>query len=696
MLYWSKVLLPALVLLTEAVAFDAWHLDNLYTLATERLDPVVNPNGVSSHLHRILGGNNFGANYNSDQALASTCTTAAVQKDNSNYWLPQLFWMENNTFTPIDAGTRFYYVLIRQDDATPIKAFPPGLRMLVGNPNAKTFDEQGLPDNTAVYICQKDHFKTPNHDVKTTNFNFETDCPDGLQVLLKFPPCWDGKNLYKSDGSHMAYTDNSIYGACPVSHPVRLPAIMLEYVYRTHKLRPGVALKGNLVWANGDTTGYGLHGDFVNGWDFDVLTQALTDTRCVTQGEMTMTACPVLGAYADNAKAAACKPARGVLESYTDGVALKALPGCNKPWASGAKPTCSPAVADPSLPSALTGTDGSLVYTGSAYTSNATASATYTANGWKKEGCIGTQTTLLVNPFQYTETALTAEKCGTYCEEWGMPYMALFGGIYCQCAASYSTAANQYADSVCNTKCPGNSSQSCGGNGKTVFYSKTSVSTTVTHPNVTDSQYIGCRRDGSGVHMLNTSYVSYSPMTIDWCKTYCVSQGATLAGLEFGHACMCGNSYAGGGTPMPQSYCNLPCSGNSAQLCGGSQIAVSTFNLSLPGSISYASSSSKAVTASISSSKAATASSSSSASKASTSSAASSTSKAATSSTAASTSKASTSSAAVSTSKAATSSAAASTSKAATSTSKASSAAATSTTKVRRRAQGARRIPNAE
>ncbi|WVQ86150.1 hypothetical protein IAT38_008318 [Cryptococcus sp. DSM 104549] len=591
-------LLPAIVLLAQAAAFDAWHLDDLYTLATERLDPVVSPNAVSSHVHRILGGSNFGANYNYDQALASKCTTASVQKDNSNYWLPQLFWMENNTFIPLEAHTRFYYILIREDDNTPIKPFPPGLRMLVGQPNAKSAAETGLPDNTAVFICQRDHYKPVNQDVKADNFNFPTDCPDGIQTLLKFPPCWDGKNLYKTDGSHMAYTDNSIYGACPVSHPVRLPAIMLEYIFRTDKLRPGVVVKNKLVWANGDTTGYGMHGDFVNGWDVDVLNKALTDTRCVTQGEMTMTDCPVFAAYADDAKAQSCKPARGVVDSYADGVPLKTLPGCNKPWSSGPKPTCSPAIPNPILPRALTGTDGSLIYTGSAYNTTTTSP---TVNGWTRKGCIGGPTTTLVDPIQYTDAGLTVQRCAAYCEEWGMSYMGVFSGQYCQCAKAIYSSALVFASSNCDTKCVGNSAQTCGGNGKLELYSKPS-STVVHHSLVSDPQYIGCLRDGVGTRALTTAYVSYSPMTIEWCKTFCVSRGARLAALEFGRACMCGDQWAGGGTPMPQSFCNSPCSGNQYQFCGGPQISISAYNLSLPGTISYAvssavSSASKALTA---------------------------------------------------------------------------------------------------
>lgn len=37
-------------------------------------------------------------------------------------------------------------------------------------------------------------------------------------------------------------------------HPVRLPHILLEYVWHVESVAPGVPMKGNLVWSNGDTT----------------------------------------------------------------------------------------------------------------------------------------------------------------------------------------------------------------------------------------------------------------------------------------------------------------------------------------------------------------------------------------------------------------------------------------------------------
>lgn len=52
---------------------------------------------------------------------------------------------------------------------------------------------------------------------------------------------------------------------CPLSHPVRIPSILLEYTQFIAQPAAGAIVKGNLAWANGDTTGHGIHTDFING-----------------------------------------------------------------------------------------------------------------------------------------------------------------------------------------------------------------------------------------------------------------------------------------------------------------------------------------------------------------------------------------------------------------------------------------------
>ena len=108
-------------------------------LVNERLDPVVSPNALASHMHTVIGGSNFGAPCNYADAIKSSCTSFPISIDKSNYWMPELYWINNNgsSFTPLGHPFRVYYF---RDNSSPndvTRPFPQGLRMLAGNPNSK-------------------------------------------------------------------------------------------------------------------------------------------------------------------------------------------------------------------------------------------------------------------------------------------------------------------------------------------------------------------------------------------------------------------------------------------------------------------------------------------------------------------------------------------------------------------------------
>jgi hypothetical protein len=65
----------------------------------------------------------------------------------------------------------------------------------------------------------------------------------------------------------MAYPASGNYksGPCPSSHPVQLISLFFEILYDTNQFAN--MWYGNshpFVFANGDPTGYGFHGDFVS------------------------------------------------------------------------------------------------------------------------------------------------------------------------------------------------------------------------------------------------------------------------------------------------------------------------------------------------------------------------------------------------------------------------------------------------
>jgi hypothetical protein len=72
----------------------------------------------------------------------------------------------------------------------------------------------------------------------------------------------------ETDIIQMAYPDpakgDTMGGMCPQSHPVALFHIGAEFSWDTGSL--GISDSSNLIFSSGDNTGFGGHGDFMQGW----------------------------------------------------------------------------------------------------------------------------------------------------------------------------------------------------------------------------------------------------------------------------------------------------------------------------------------------------------------------------------------------------------------------------------------------
>ncbi|KAJ6549869.1 WSC domain-containing protein [Mycena capillaripes] len=79
---------------------------------------------------------------------------------------------------------------------------------------------------------------------------------------------------------------------------------------------------------------------------------------------------------------------------------------------------------------------------------------------------------------------------------------------------------------------------------------------------------IGCQEDSTSARTLKHLVAVASPsMTVESCLDSCAAGGYILAGVEFGDECYCGNALLYGyGTSQT---CDMPCSGNPSEFCGG-------------------------------------------------------------------------------------------------------------------------------
>ncbi|TAQ84697.1 hypothetical protein B7494_g6971 [Chlorociboria aeruginascens] len=267
--------LASCLLLAAAPASAFWRLPCTDPVVVERADPVISPGIVSGHVHTIMGGNGFSFDMNFASTQASTCSSCT---DKSNYWVPTLYYQKKDGgFISVDqSGGGTIYYLQRSDPQDPeysqgLIAFPNEFRMVAGNPFLRNFTNS-LEANGINFAC------LGTNTAETNSFP-NIKCPDGLRAQVFFPSCWDGVNSDSPDHkSHVAYPSATTNGYCPSTHPKRFISLFYEVTWNTPDFDDmWYGDNQPFVLSTGDPTGFGYHGDFINGWDSATLQAAITD-----------------------------------------------------------------------------------------------------------------------------------------------------------------------------------------------------------------------------------------------------------------------------------------------------------------------------------------------------------------------------------------------------------------------------------
>jgi hypothetical protein len=379
------------------------------------------------------------------------------QEDLSNYWTPQLYvHMKDGTFKPVPAagdpsdingGMTVYYLQRPSNDT--LTAFPAGFRMLAGD-SSKRFGGSDLATQGISFACL-------GANQPETNYIPPYPCPYGLRAQVFFPACWDGVNLDSTDHkSHMSYPNSNNYnnGPCPASHPVHTISLFYEVLYDTNQFADQWnGTRHPFAFANGDATGYGFHGDFINGWDVDVLQNAI-DTCTDDSGQVEECAAVTLFTHDEQT---ACRIPVTVAEKV-DGTLTK-LPGCNDV-------TYGPARASPPAGCIDNTTFGPAPGIFVDFTAS---------KHWSYLGC-GTDS-VSDRAFQSAYMAsdnLTVEACVDFCIAKGWSYAGLEYAQECFCgdALSPTHAPKDGVMGGCNMKCRGSEDETCGGSNAMSVYGK--------------------------------------------------------------------------------------------------------------------------------------------------------------------------------------------------------------------------------
>ena len=517
---------------------------------------IVTPGTVGTHVHAIAGGSNFGISSSYADMLQSSCTTAPVTVDKSNYWIPQLYYYKPDTaeYTMVPVAYMNAYYLNRPGTHPndTVSAFPDGLRMLSGNPEARSFDPSYPYSHAISYVCL-DFATSHTGDAAWNQRNdfFAHNCPSGMRAQVNFPPCWDGVNLDSEDHqSHMAWPSGGVDGGdCPASHPVHLVSLFYEFVFSVENMPFNDASLPTWVWSNGDTTGYSLHGDFMNGWPSlvngrNVLQDAIDHCGTDLGVGGYLSQCPALAPYVDSAAAYACRPQNPMVnEAIGDGSYISTLPGDNLLWnGHGIKPLT------PNF------TDDAITYT---------TSLSIIPNGYANVGCIaeGTSGRALTGA-SFAAANMTRGACVSFCQSYGYPLAGVEFGRECYCDSAMKNGATNLTllkSDKCGMACANSIYENCGGSGTLQLFNNPSMYVVPTLP--TGWVSTGCMTDSGFTRALSGYSFSSGAMTNELCMATCLKQGYHLAGVEFSRECYCADAFTTGSVAASSATCNMNCAG---------------------------------------------------------------------------------------------------------------------------------------
>lgn len=237
----------------------------------------------------------------------------------------------------------------------------------------------------------------------------------------------------------------------------------------------------------------------------------------------------------------------------------------------------------------------SIVTAGVSTTTAAAAATASTSNGWASIGCfsdsVQARTLTYAQGVPNGPGGMTVEQCTSACQLGGYSLAGVEYAQECYCGNALSSGGAKEPDmSGCNMPCAGNVSEYCGGSNRINIYDfnnayPTSAIPTIGAPTTSstappsastsaalDWTYLGCYTDATHTRtLLNVQAANANP-TVETCIAACAKSGYTLAGVEFGGECWCDNTLHNGGGPAPDGNtgCNLACTGNAAEICGGS------------------------------------------------------------------------------------------------------------------------------
>lgn len=194
---------------------------------------------------------------------------------------------------------------------------------------------------------------------------------------------------------------------------------------------------------------------------------------------------------------------------------------------------------------------------------------TATSGPWVPLGCFSEGTTArALRDASTSSNLMTPAFCQDFCASKNLQYAGVEYGRECYCgSAIYSYPAT----SGCNMACAGFAGEICGGGNRLNVFNNTAFSPPGLVKVVGEYELQGCYSEPVGGRaLLGYSFANSTAMRPQFCVDACSSRGYSIAGVEYGGECWCGNTLAAGATKVADERCNFPCPGQGREWCGGS------------------------------------------------------------------------------------------------------------------------------
>jgi Domain of unknown function (DUF1996)/RTX calcium-binding nonapeptide repeat (4 copies) len=225
-------------------------------------DPIIFPGQPgASHRHDFFGSKSTRA-ASTLRRMREGGTKCRLLSDTAGYWSPTAY-LAGHRIKP--DRVRAYYFGLKD---TPVETIPVGLRILAGNKDARTPE-----DNPHVrWFCgaSKRHgaaTPTSGHPYDCGPYLAEDPFVDGIVAKVDFPICWDGTGLNPEDVVYEVAPR-----VCPLGYPHLLPRVILRFHFGIMDPCLGKTPCGpdqpdaNLAVTLSSGTYVTFHADFWNTW----------------------------------------------------------------------------------------------------------------------------------------------------------------------------------------------------------------------------------------------------------------------------------------------------------------------------------------------------------------------------------------------------------------------------------------------